>query len=217
MARIFNTTLSASHQGISGATRARKIALSLLLATPLLFSTVATKASAEAGVDTVEQQPHRYELNRSDTLLLLNIDANDQVQEQANFLHLENVYTGQTYRLKMRNGTHLLKLEAGVYRADLDRLNRQLFSSDGQRISASGNAEMTLMPQSVNFAGTWHFESDKKSGSLDISNNNNPAVAVAKKYPVVAGYPLRSVNKNGAKMIAMEWPFNEEEMLSLAQ
>ena len=200
----------------------RKLGVSLLLSTPLLFSTVATNAeagttkAADASMEA-EKQAQRYELNRSDTLLLMNIDAEDQIQEKVNFLHLENIYTGQTYRLKMRSGTHLLKLEAGVYKADLERMNRQMFSSDKNQMVSSSNTEITLMPQSVNFAGTWKFSGNKKSASLEINNSNNPAVAVAKKYPIIAGYPLRSIKKNSSQMVALEWPFNEDEMLSLTK
>ena len=195
---------------------ARKVGISLLLATPLLFCSVATQAQ-DANNESAGEASPRYELNRSDTLLLMNIEADESVKGNANFLHLENVYTGQTYRLKMRSGTHLLKMEAGVYRADLDRLNKQLNRESKNGLASNRKTEITLMPQSVNFAGTWHFEKDKKSASLTIDNSNNPAVAVAKKYPVLANYPLRAIKKNNSQMAALDWPFSEDEMLSLRQ
>ena len=190
---------------------ARKLVAFLALATPLMLSSVATKAASDQGSDS-----SRYELSRSDTLLLLNIDADSPVQENVNFLHLENVYTGQTYRLKMRSGTHLLKMEAGVYRADLERMGQQFYSQSNKAIDSASTTEITLMPQSVNFAGTWHFEADNaKSASLTIKNSNNPAVAVAKKYPVLANYQLRTIKGNSSQLASIEWPFTTEEMLSL--
>lgn len=193
---------------------ARKLVVSLALATPLMLSSVATQAASADSEESSDSS--RYELSRSDTMLLLNIDADIPVQENVNFLHLENVYTGQTYRLKMRSGTHLLKMEAGVYRADLERMGQQFYSDSNKVIDSSSTTEITLMPQSVNFAGTWHFEADGgKSASLTIENSNNPAVAVAKKYPVLANYQLRTIKGNSSQLASIEWPFTTEEMLSL--
>ena len=159
---------------------------------------------------------HRYELSRSESLLMMNIDVADSFTEKANYLHLENVFTGQTYRVKLRTGTHLVKVEAGVYRADFDRLNDRLFAEkaqSGAAIDVPRNTELTLMPQTANFAGSWVFTDEGRYGSLAVKNINNPAVAIAKRYPIIGNYPLQSTIGDSTRMVAMDWPLEVQEVV----
>lgn len=160
---------------------------------------------------------HRYELSRSESLLMLNIDVADSFAEKANYLHLENVFTGQTYRVKLRTGTHLVKVEAGVYKPDFDRLNNRLFAEktlSGAAIDVPLNTELTLMPQTANFAGSWVFSEEGAHGTLAVKNLNNPAVAIAKRYPIIGNYPLQSTIGDSTRMVAMDWPLEVQEVVS---
>jgi len=196
----------------------KKIAV-VAFASTLLSASNVVLADKHENNQTVESSvvntdSSRYALNRSEALLLMNIKADDAVKDKVNFVHLENVYTGQTYRLKMRSGTHMLKIQAGVYKADLARLSHQLDAN--KAMVSKGSTQISLVPQSVSFAGTWEFSGQGQDASLTIDSSNNPAAAVAKKYPVVAQYPLRSVKKGQVQMVALEWPANDDEMLSFS-
>ena len=174
----------------------------------------AEKASVQT---TAGDYSPRYELSRSESLLMMNIEADEWLTSKANYMHLENVFTGQTYRVKLRSGTHLLKVEAGVYKADFDRLNSRLFAEktlQGAGIRTPNKTELTLMPQTVNFGGTWSFSQSGDNGSLVISDKNNPSFAVAKRYPVIAQYPLHSNKGGSTRLVAKDWPAEARELVS---
>lgn len=184
----------------------------------------------DAGFDGDSKQPsarsaeknadNRYELNRSESILLINLDIDGELMAKADYLHFENVFTGQTYRVKMRSGTHLLKVDAGVYRADLTRLNQRLYGrtvTDGSGVELPSTADLTLMPQTINFAGSWSFTSQDDLSDLTISDERNPAFAIAQKYPQISKYPLRANAGASTKLVAFDWPLESREVVSFRQ
>lgn len=185
---------------------------------PLSSSALQANDAETASAQTLQAESvaHRYELSRSESILTMNIEIDEETFAKANYLHLENVFTGQTYRVKMRNGTHLLKVEAGVYRADFERLNSRLFgdkAAKGASIETPSMTEITLRPQTVNFVGTWSFADNGDFGQLTIGAENNPSFALAKRYPVMSKYQLQSAIGNSTKLVAKQWPLDSRELV----
>ncbi len=177
-------------------------------------------ASTEAALAQANSADERYTLSRGESILLINLDVQGELMAKADYLHFENVFTGQTYRVKMRSGTHLLKVDAGVYRADINRLNQRVYgltNTGGAGIELPAGADLTLLPQTVNFAGSWAFSSDEENSDLSISDARNPAFAIAQKYPQISQYPLRANIGESTRLVAFDWPLDSREIVSFRE